>query len=51
GAHILGVHADILIHEVVVAMYNHGTIEPLTKSIHTHPTLSEMVKSAAKAVR
>ncbi len=51
GAHILGAHADILIHEVVAAMYNHGTIEPLTKSIHIHPTLSELLKDAAKTAR
>jgi len=50
GAHILGAHADILIHEVVAAMYNHGTAEPMAKSIHIHPTLSEVVKSAAKAL-
>jgi len=50
GAHILGAHADILIHEVVAAMYNHGTAEPIAKSIHIHPTLSEAVKSAAKAI-
>jgi pyruvate/2-oxoglutarate dehydrogenase complex dihydrolipoamide dehydrogenase (E3) component len=50
GAHILGAHADILIHEVVAAMYNHGTAEPLAKSIHIHPTLNEAVKSAAKAL-
>ncbi len=50
GAHILGAHADILIHQVVTAMYNHGTAEPIAKSIHIHPTLSEAVKSAAKAI-
>lgn len=50
GAHILGAHADILIHEVVAAMYNQGTAEPIAKSIHIHPTLSEAVKSAAKAI-
>jgi pyruvate/2-oxoglutarate dehydrogenase complex dihydrolipoamide dehydrogenase (E3) component len=48
GAHILGAHADILIHEVVVAMYDHGKVDSLSKSIHVHPTLSEIVKSAAK---
>jgi dihydrolipoamide dehydrogenase len=48
GAHILGVHADILIHEVVAAMYERGTVESISKSIHIHPTLSEIVKSAAK---
>lgn len=50
GSHTLGAHADILIHEVVAAMYNHGTAEPIAKSIHIHPTLSEAVKSAAKAL-
>jgi pyruvate/2-oxoglutarate dehydrogenase complex dihydrolipoamide dehydrogenase (E3) component len=48
GAHILGAHADILIHEVVVAMHNHGKINSLSKSVHVHPTLSEIVKWAAK---
>lgn len=51
GGHILGPHADDLIHEIVVAMYHHGTVEALQKSIHIHPTLSEVVKSAAKAAR
>ncbi|KAA3644021.1 MAG: dihydrolipoamide dehydrogenase [Chloroflexi bacterium] len=51
GAHILGAHADILIHEVVSAMHGAGTTDRLTKSIHIHPTLSELVKDAAKAAR
>ena len=50
GGHILGPHSDILIHEVVAAMYNHGTGEAIAKSIHIHPTLPEVLKSAAKAV-
>lgn len=51
GGHILGPHADILVHQVVTAMYNHGTAESIARSIHVHPTLSEVVKSAAKALR
>lgn len=51
GGHILGPHADDLIHQVVTAMYNRGTAESLYKSIHIHPTLSEMVKDAAKQLR
>lgn len=51
GGHILGPHADELIHEVVIAMQGEGKLEALTKSIHIHPTLSEVVKSAAKAAR
>ena len=50
GGHILGPHADILIHEVAAAMYNHGTAEALAKTIHIHPTLPEVIKSAAKAL-
>jgi len=49
GFHILGPDGDNLIHEAVVAMYNHGTLEPITRSIHIHPTLAEAVKAAAKA--
>lgn len=44
GFHILGPDGDNLIHETVVAMYNHGTVEPISKSIHVHPALSEAVK-------
>ena len=51
GFHVLAPHADDLLHEVVTAMYGHGTIDRLSKSIHIHPTLSEMVKAAAKAAR
>lgn len=51
GGHILGPHADILIHEVVAAMHERGTAVSLQKSIHIHPTLSEMVKDAAKKLR
>ena len=51
GGHILGPHADILIHELVVAMHDRGTAEPMARSIHIHPTLSEMVKDAARGLR
>lgn len=51
GGHILGPHADILIHQVVTAMYNKGTAESIARSIHIHPTLSEMVKEAAKQLQ
>ena len=51
GGHILGPRADDLIHEVAVAMHEHGTFERLTKTIHIHPTLAEAVKSAAKGLR
>jgi pyruvate/2-oxoglutarate dehydrogenase complex dihydrolipoamide dehydrogenase (E3) component len=51
GFHVLAPHGDDLLHEAVVAMHGHGGIERITKSIHVHPTLSEMVKSAARAAR
>jgi len=49
GFHILAHHGDDLLHEAVTAMHDRGGIERISKSIHAHPTLSEMVKSAAKA--
>lgn len=51
GFHVLAPHGDDLLHEAVVAMHDHGTIDRISKSIHVHPTLSELVKSAAKAAR
>lgn len=51
GGHILGPHADDLIHEVVIAMYKNGAFEALAKSIHVHPTLPEAIKNAAKGLR
>ncbi len=51
GFHILAPHGDDLLHESVAAMHDRGTIERISKSIHVHPTLSEMVKSAARAAK
>ncbi len=51
GFHMLAPHGDDLMHEAVAAMYGKGRIERIAKSIHIHPTLSEMVKSAARAAR
>jgi len=51
GFHILAPHGDTLLHEAVAAMHDRGGIERISKSIHVHPTLSEMVKAAAKAAR
>jgi dihydrolipoamide dehydrogenase len=51
GFHILAPHGDDLLHEAVAAMHGHGPIERVSKSIHVHPTLSEMVKAAARAAR
>ncbi len=35
----------------LAAMHDHGGIERIGKSVHAHPTLSEMVKAAAKAAK
>lgn len=47
GAHILGQHADLLIHEIAVLMNGDGTLGQLKNIIHAHPTLSELVHAAA----
>lgn len=51
GFHVLAPHGDDLLHEAVAAMHGHGAIDRIAKSIHVHPTLSEMVKAAARAAR
>jgi dihydrolipoamide dehydrogenase len=51
GCHILGSHASILIHEVLVIMKaGDGTIRSLEKTVHIHPALSEVVARGAYAV-
>jgi dihydrolipoamide dehydrogenase len=50
GAHIIGVSAGELIHEVAVLMEFGGSAEDLARTCHAHPTLSEAVKEAAMAV-
>jgi len=48
GCHIIGTDASTLIHEVIVAMkVGDGTINNITKSVHVHPALSEVVQRAA----
>ena len=54
GCHIIGSEASILIHEVLVAMRaddNGGTIDNITKTVHIHPALSEVVARAAADIR
>jgi mycothione reductase len=53
GCHIIGSEASILIHEVLVAMRaedNGGTTENITKTVHIHPALSEVVSRAAAGI-
>ncbi len=50
GAHILGPRASDLIHELVVAMEFSASAEDIARTIHAHPTLSEVVKETALAL-
>jgi dihydrolipoamide dehydrogenase len=50
GAHIIGVNAGEIIHEVAVLMEFGGSSEDLARTCHAHPTLSEAIKEAALAV-
>lgn len=48
GCHILGTDASTLIHEVLVAMRSgDGTVGNITRTVHIHPALSEVVQRAA----
>ncbi len=46
GCHIIGTHASILIHEVIVAMKARPGIVRITSAVHIHPALSEVVQRA-----
>lgn len=47
GAHILGASASDMIHEIALLMTLGGTLQDIRKTIHAHPTLSELVRDAA----
>ena len=48
GAHAYGAHAADIVQEVSVLMCKHTSLEELADMIHIHPTLSEILKSAAE---
>ena len=48
GCHICGAHAADLIQEIVMAMNADCTVDRLAHSIHGHPTLTEVVMTAAR---
>ena len=49
GAHVLGEHASDLVAEVAALMYGMTTIDELAEGlVHSHPTLSELLQTAAK---
>ena len=48
GCHAYGVHAADIVQEVSALMCRETTLEQLRDIIHIHPTLSEILKSAAE---
>ncbi|MES2744748.1 MAG: dihydrolipoyl dehydrogenase [Bdellovibrionota bacterium] len=50
GAHIVGPNASELISELVVGFEYSASAEDIARSVHGHPTLSEVIKEAALAV-
>ena len=50
GVHILGAQASHLIAEAVVALEFGASAEDLARTVHAHPSLSEVVREAAAAV-
>ena len=50
GASCIGECASELIAEIALAMQNGLSVEDITGTVHSHPTLSEMVLEAAEAI-
>lgn len=50
GCHILGAHAADLVQEVATAMANGLTVESIARTVHIHPSLTEIVLSAAASL-
>ena len=48
GCHAYGAHSADIVQEVSVLMCKHTTISELADMVHIHPTLSEILKSAAE---
>ena len=49
GCHMIGANASDLLSEVVLAFEFRGSAEDIGITVHSHPTLSEVVKEAALA--
>lgn len=48
GCHIVGYQASVLLHEVIPVMRWHNHISAVADLIHIHPSLSEVVRGAAR---
>jgi dihydrolipoamide dehydrogenase len=49
GVHMVGPHATELLAEACIALRLETTTEEIARTMHAHPTLSEIVKEAAEA--
>jgi len=47
GCHLFGPHASDIVQEVCALISRKATIEQFKDIIHTHPTLTEVLQSAA----
>jgi dihydrolipoamide dehydrogenase len=47
GCHMIGPNVSDLLAEIVLAMEYRGTADDVGETVHSHPTLSEVVKEAA----
>lgn len=47
GCHIIGSHASMLIHEVLIVMKLGASVQSIVRTVHIHPALSEVVSRAA----
>lgn len=50
GCHLFGAHAADIIQEITALMKSKATIADLKSIVHAHPTLNEVVQSAAHSV-
>ena len=48
GCHAYGAHAADIVQEVAVLMCKQTTLSELADMVHIHPTLSEILRSAAE---
>jgi dihydrolipoamide dehydrogenase len=48
GVHIVGPHATELLAEACIAMRLETTTEEISRTMHAHPTLSEITREAAE---
>jgi mycothione reductase len=50
GFHIIGPYAPLLIQEVINAMASGGQMDTISRGMHIHPALSELVPATLNSV-